>query len=118
MRPGSTGGQQPRDPVRQHPGLAGSGPGHDQQRSAGVLHGLSLRLIQTLNQGRSFWGRSGASAGFTRHRKFGVLQSRTGTGRESRQKSGQRSVKVLSHDPTSVVARNVELRDVSELSTV
>jgi hypothetical protein len=39
------GGQQPRDAVREHPGLARAGAGEDQQRPAGMLHGVALGLV-------------------------------------------------------------------------
>ena len=39
-------GQQPGDPPSQHPGLAGAGAGHDEQRRARVHDRLALRLVE------------------------------------------------------------------------
>jgi hypothetical protein len=44
-------GQQVRDPVGQHPGLAGAGTGHDEQRRTGVHDRLPLWAVQADQQG-------------------------------------------------------------------
>ena len=44
------GGQQVGDPVGQHPGLAGAGAGHDEQRAALVDDGLALLRVEPLEQ--------------------------------------------------------------------
>ncbi len=44
------GAQQVGDPVGQHPGLARTGAGHDEQRGARVQHGLALRVVHPHQQ--------------------------------------------------------------------
>ena len=65
-------GEQVGDPVGEHPGLAGPGAGHDQQRRAGVADRVALRPVQPGEQLRGSrraaadpgrCGRAGADSG-------------------------------------------------------
>ncbi len=57
----AAGAEQVGDPVGEHPGLAGAGAGHDQQRRAGVQHGLALRVVHALQQCRRVDHRAGGA---------------------------------------------------------
>ena len=46
----TAGFDQPGKPVSQHASLAGTGAGKHQERTAVVSHGLTLRLVQTVEQ--------------------------------------------------------------------
>ena len=50
-RPGAPGGDQPGDPAGDHLGLAGPGPGHDEQWTLGVGDGLQLLRVQPAEEG-------------------------------------------------------------------
>ena len=59
------------DPVGQHPGLARPGPGHHQDRPAGVGDGLALHGIQPVQQrGRLTCGEELADLGLDGHRRI------------------------------------------------
>lgn len=58
--------EQMRDPVGEHPGLAGAGTGHDEQRGAGVHHGRALVLVQSVQQGRRVHGGPGRAVAVVR----------------------------------------------------
>ena len=58
--------EQVRDAVGEHPGLAGAGAGHDEQRGAGVHDGRALLLVQPLEQRRGVDGGRGRAVAVVR----------------------------------------------------